>query len=46
MPWLATMHPIWRHVSLTRLVVGIDEALRDYLGSDGRTPAGDSRSLA
>ena len=33
MPWLATMHAIGDTSPLTRFVIGLDEAVRDYTGS-------------
>ena len=34
MPWLSTLHPFGDTSPLTRFVIGLDEALRDYRGSD------------
>jgi hypothetical protein len=34
MPWLSTLHPFGDTSSLTRLIIGLDEALRDYRGSE------------
>jgi FG-GAP-like repeat/Bacterial pre-peptidase C-terminal domain len=35
MPWLSTLHPVGDASPLTRFVIGLDEALRDYRGSEG-----------
>jgi hypothetical protein len=34
MPWLSTLHPFGDTSPLTRFVIGLDEALRNYRGSD------------
>ena len=34
MPWLSTLHPFGDTSPLTRFVIGLDEALRDYRGSE------------
>jgi len=34
MPWLSTMHPFGDTSPLTRFVIGLDEALRNYRGAD------------
>jgi len=34
MPWLSTLHPLGDTSPLTRFVIGLDEALRDYRGSE------------
>jgi len=34
MPWLSTQHPFGDTSPLTRFVIGLDEALRDYRGSE------------
>jgi len=34
MPWLSALHPFGDTSSLTRFVIGLDEALRDYRGSE------------
>jgi len=34
MPWLSTRHPLGDTSPLTRFVIGLDEALRDYRGSE------------
>ncbi len=38
MPWLSALHPFGDTSPLTRFVIGLDEALRDYRGSE-ETPA-------
>ena len=39
MPWLSTLFPFGDTSSLTRFVIGLDEALRDYRGTE-ELPAG------
>jgi hypothetical protein len=39
MPWLATRHDIGDTSALTRFVIGIDQALRDYRGAIDLAPA-------
>ena len=34
MPWLSAEHPVGDTSPLTRFVIGLDEALRDYRGSE------------
>jgi hypothetical protein len=34
MPWLSTLHPFGDTSSLSRWIIGLDEALRDYRGSE------------
>jgi hypothetical protein len=34
MPWLSTLHPFGDTSSLSRFIIGLDEALRDYRGSE------------
>ena len=34
MPWLSAEHPVGDTSPLTRFVMGLDEALRDYRGSE------------
>jgi hypothetical protein len=34
MPWLSTLHPFGDTSPLTQFVIGLDEALRDYRGSE------------
>ena len=34
MPWLSAVHPFGDTSPLTRFVIGLDEALRDYRGSE------------
>ena len=41
MPWLSTLYPFGDTSSLTRFVIGLDEALRDYRGTDD-LPLGNS----
>jgi hypothetical protein len=38
MPWLSALHPIGDTSPLTRFVMGLDEALRDYRGSEEAPP--------
>ena len=40
MPWLSAMHPFGDTSPLTRFVIGLDEALRDYRGSEECTLPG------
>ena len=41
MPWLSALHPFGDTSPLTRFVIGLDEALRDYRGSeDATSPSG------
>ena len=46
MPWLSTRHPIGDSSPLTRFVIGLDEALRDYRGLGGSTAAREPRSIS
>ena len=39
MPWLSAEHPFGDTSPLTRFVIGLDEALRDYRGSEDVAPA-------
>ena len=34
MPWLSTLHPFGDTSAFTRFVIGLDQALRDYRGSE------------
>ena len=37
MPWLSALHPLGDATPLTRFIMGLDEALRDYRGTDQRS---------
>ena len=43
MPWLSALHPFGDTSPLTRFVIGLDEALRDYRGSEERIAAAEAR---
>ena len=45
MPWLSALHPFGDTSPLTRFVIGLDEALRDYRGSEESHPAAEPRSI-
>src|SRR5262249_29219270 len=44
MPWLSTLHPFGDTSDLTRFVIGLDGALRDYRGMDENPPFQDRGS--